>query len=251
MKKLFIIFFIFSTLVFSASKPDLKVLNLNISRIETRSALLRLDVKISISNSGKSISSENIVARVYYRIGQNGTWNQLHDFSILGIGENKTREVSKNFDFNEAGNYYIKVEVDPDNQIDELSESNNTKIFPKFFEAGIPDIIISNLKAEIIKENTSGSKQIKVEWDIENICDGTVKESFVTVLYMSNNNGPFSEVQRYTKSNLKPGQKFHITKTLTHGDFRSLRFKVVADETKKVFEKTSQNNTEVFEILSQ
>lgn len=251
MKKFFLIFFIFSSFALSASKPDLKVLNLNVERIETRSAPLRLDIKISINNSGKSISSQNIIVRVYYRIGQQGIWNKLHDFSISGIGEQKTKEVSKNFDFSEAGNYYIKAEVDPENQIDELSESNNTKIFPKFFEAGIPDIIISNLKAEIIKASTSGSRQIKVEWDIENIGEGTVKESFVSVLYISKNNGPFSEVQRYTKSNLKPGQKFHITKTLTQSDFRSLRFKVVADETGKVFEKTSQNNTETFEISSQ
>lgn len=250
MKKILLLILIISSFAFSSKKADLMILNLNVERIETPSAPLRLSIKVTVKNSGESIPSQNFLVRLYYKIGQNGVWQPFYDFSLSGIGENKTKEVSKNFDFNEIGNYYIKAEVDPENQISEASEGNNIKNFPKFFEAGIPDITISNLKASIIKVNPNGSKQIKVEWDIENIGEGTAKQSFITVLYLSKNNGPFSEIQRYTKSSLKAGQKFHITKTITYDDFRSLRFKVVADETKKVFEKTSQNNTETVEILS-
>jgi hypothetical protein len=67
--------------------------------------------------------------------------------------------------------------------------------------------------------------------------------SFVTVLYVSKNSGSYSEVQRYTRSNLNKNTSTHFTKTTSYTNFNSLKFKVTTDETHKIQEKLEGNNT--------
>ena len=72
----------------------------------------------------------------------------------------------------------------------------------------------------------------------------------MTVLYVSKNSESYSEVQRYTRSNLDKNTSTHFTKTASYTNFNSPRFKVTTDETHKIQEKLEGNNTAFFNTIT-
>ena len=109
--------------------------------------------------------------------------------------------------------------------------------------------MVSDLNATSHSVSSSGSWSVKAEWDVENVGDGKATGSFVTVLKVSTNGGGFSEVQRYTTSNLDQGQKRHCTRTSSYSGVQSVRYEVRVDDTHQIQERNEGNNVSYSETL--
>jgi len=232
------------------AKPNLKITEFKAERLQTLAVPLRVDIMIHIQNSGSGTGAANFVTRLYYRMKSSDPWQQLFDWTSGAMASGGGAVYSRTFDFEEGGTYYFKAMVDADNTVDESAEGNNTKTLTKTFQAGTPDLTVQNLTASTVNTTASGAMSVKVVWDIENIGDGKAAGSFVTVLSVSKNGGSYSEVQRYTSSNLEKNASKHFTKTASYTNFNSLRFKVVTDGTQTIHEKLEGNNTAYSETLS-
>jgi subtilase family serine protease len=227
----------------SATKPDLKVTELTAERVSTMSVPLRIEINLHIKNVGAGTGATQFVTRLSYRRQTNAAWQVLYDWNSGAVAANGGAAYSRTFDFTEGGTYYFKAEVDANSNVAESSEGNNTKTLTESFQAGTPDLTISNLVASELSATASGSKRVKVDWDVQNIGDGKASGSFVTVLYLSKNTGPYNEVQRYTRSNLEKNNSLHFSHTATYTDFNSLRFRVMTDEAHAIQERQEGNNT--------
>jgi hypothetical protein len=225
------------------TKPDLKVTELTAEQKPNLTIPLRLEITVHIKNTGAATGAVHFVTRLSYRMHSSDPWQQLQDWSSGALGANGGAVYTKTFDFTEGGTYYFKAEVDANNEVAESAEGNNTKTLTKTFQAGTSDLIVKNLVATSLHTSASGSMSVKAEWDVENIGDGKASGSFVTVLYVSKNGGSYSEVQRYTRSNLNSNGTLHFSKTSSYTNFNSLRFKVTTDETHTIEEKLEGNNT--------
>jgi hypothetical protein len=240
---IFFLFFFSVARSEAATKPDLKVTELTAVRQTTMAVPLRIEIHIHIKNTGTATGAVHFVTRLFYRLHSNDAWQKLYDWSSGAMGSNGGAAYNRTFDFTEGGTYYFKAEVDADKEVAESSEGNNTKTLTKTYQAGTPDLTVNNLNASKLSTSASGSVSVKVEWDIKNIGDGKASGSFVTVLYVSKNTGSYSEVQRYTRSNLEKNATLHFTRTASYTNFNSLRFKVITDETHKIQERQEGNNT--------
>jgi len=240
-----LVLFLFSAISWAAaaSKPDLKVTELTAARQSTQAVPLRIEITVRIHNSGSGTGATHFVTRLFYRTKTSDPWQQLYDWTSGATASGGGAVYGRTFDFTDGGTYYFKAVVDVDNEVAESSEGNNTKTLTKTFQAGTPDLIVNNLTASTVNTTSSGAMNVKIEWDVENIGDGKATGSFVTVLYVSKNSGSYSEVQRYTRSNLNKNTSTHFTKTTSYTNFNSLKFKVTTDETHKIQEKLEGNNT--------
>ena len=225
------------------AKPDLKVTQLLAERVPTQAVPLRVDITIRILNSGASTGATRFITRLYHRTKSSDPWQPLFDWPSGAVAAGGGAVYNKHFDFTESGTYFFKATVDAENTVAEIGEGNNSMALTKSFQAGTPDLIVSNAVASTTQTAASGAMSIKAEWDVENIGDGKAVGSYATVLYVSKNSGGWNEVQRYIRTNLDKSEKAHMFHTGFFTNFNSIRFKITVDETHKIQEKLEGNNS--------
>ncbi len=223
-------------------KPDLRCYELSAEKVETQAVPLRVRVHFAVKNFGPG-SSESYTARLSYRKNPSGPWTVYKDYPLPFSPPNNGAIWNPMIDLAEGGSYTFKCEVDVDQKIVETSESNNSRQVTKTFAAGTPDLVVANLEAQITRVASNGTVYTKVSWDVQNIGDGKAAGSFVTVLKVAKNNGPFAELGRYTRSNLQPGASFHFTVNHNFTGVNKLRFRVETDATHVLTERSNGNNS--------
>lgn len=234
-------------LVRSQAKADLRVTELSAVKVPSETVPLRVRVTVEIRNFGASTAS-SFTTRLSYKTSSSAPYAALNDFHSAVRLPNGGDRWEKTFDFQEGGTYYFKAETDADKQIAESLEGNNTKTLVKSFVGGTPDLAVKNLAAKFVSV-TSSSAHARIDWDVENIGDGKVVGSFVTVLKVSKNGSNFAELARFTRTNLDKAKSLHFFKDITYADARSLRFMVVADATNAIHERSQNNNTVYSETI--
>jgi hypothetical protein len=223
------------------AKPDLRVTELLVDKVQSENVPLRLRVAVAIKNFGATTPS-GFTVRLYYKTKSGDPYVALFDFHSGIRQANGGDRWEKTFDFQEGGTYYFKAEADPENQIPESAEGNNTKTLAKSFTAGTPDLAVANLAAKFVSVTPTGA-HARIDWDVENIGDGKAVGTFVTVLRVSKNGANFAELARFSRTSLDKGKSFHFFKDITYSDVRSLRFMVVTDATNVIHERGQTNNT--------
>jgi hypothetical protein len=238
-------------LAFSAGtgKPDLRVTELTLTQVATTSVPLRIKVRVAIKNYGESTGAARSVTRLSFRKTSSAPWQKLNEWAAGAVARNGGANYEKTFDFQEGRLYFFLAEVDAAKSVSETSETNNTRTTSRSFNAGTPDLTVQNLAATLNSVSSTGTWSVKVEWDVKNAGDGKAAGSFVTVLSVSKNGGGYSEVQRYTRSNLDAGRSTHISRTGSYSDLTSLKFKVEADATHGIHERAEGNNIAYSETL--
>ncbi len=222
-------------------KPDLRCAELTADRLTTTEVPLRVKVHLKVKNFGPGNSNE-FVSRLSYRKGS-GSWITVHDYASGFTPVNHGAEWNPHIDLTEGGTYTFKVEVDVNKVITEVSEGNNTKTLTKTFPAGTPDLTVTDVDAQITRVASNGTVYTKVMWKVTNIGDGKATGSFVTVLKVSKNSGPFVELSRYTRSNLLAGASSSFTSTPSFTNVNKLKFRIETDATNVVQERSNSNNT--------
>ena len=223
-----------------APKPDLRCAELTAERLTTMDVPLRVKVHFKVKNFGPG-NSDGFVSRLSYRKGS-GSWITVNDYSTGFTPLNHGAEWNPHLDFTEGGTYTFKVEVDVNHAITEVSEGNNTKTLTKTFVAGTPDLTVTDVDAQVTRVASNGTIYTKVMWKVKNIGDGKAGGSFVTVLKVSKNNGPFVELSRYTRSNLQAGASTSFTSTPNFTNVNKLKFRIQTDATNVVQERSNSNN---------
>ncbi len=235
----------------TTGKPDLRVVTLEATQVQTTAVPLRLSLRVTMKNYGDSTGAVNSVTRLSYRKTSSAPWQNLWDFGSGAVAHNGGATWTKTFDFQEGGTYYFKAEADANKTVSESSESNNTKYTTKSFNAGTPDLVVRNLHATLTSVSSSGTWYARVEFDIANEGTGKAVGSFVNVLKVSKSGGGMVELSRHSASNVERGTSRHFTKTASFTNINSLRFFVSADDTHIIHETSEGNNTAYSETLRQ
>lgn len=224
------------------AKPDLRCAELTAERVQTMEVPLRVRVHLKVLNFGPG-NSESFTARLSYRKGPSGPWVTVHEYPLPFSPPGGGAEWNPMIDLSEGGTYTFKVEVDPEHQIAESNEGNNTKTVTKTFAGGTPDLTVVNVDAQMTRTTSSGTVYTKVTWGVKNIGDGKAAGSFVTVIKVSKNNGPFVELARYTRSNLQAGASTAFTDSHSFTAVTRLKFRIDTDATSAIAERSNSNNS--------
>jgi hypothetical protein len=242
---------IFPAGAWATTKPDMRISEMTVERVNTVSVPLRVKVRLRTHNYGDSTGAASFVTRLSYRQKSSDPWQPLQEWTSGAVGSGGGAIYEKTFDLPITGYVSLTFQglVDATNKVDESSESNNTRTTSKSFYAGVPDLTIENLTAAITSVSSSGTWNTRVEFDLANVGTGRAVGSCVTVLKVSKSSGSFAELSRWTSSNLDPGKKVHYTKTSSFSNVTSLKFQAVADEIHQITEVSQSNNTVTSSVI--
>lgn len=232
----------------AAPKPDLRCAELSVEKVPTMEVPLRVRVHLWVKNFGPG-SSESYVAHLSHRKGSSGAWSLDHEYPLPFSPPNGGAVWNPTIDLPEGGTYTFKVEVDVTKKVTETNEGNNIRTVTKTFAAGTPDLTVTDLVARVTRKTVSGTVHVQVDWDVANIGDGKAAGSFVTVLKVAKNGSPFVELARFTRSNLQPKAKLHISKTQSFTEVTRLKFRVETDATHVLTERSNANNSVDSDLL--
>jgi hypothetical protein len=232
------------------AKPDLTNSAISAERVETTLVPLRFKVTVEVKNRGQAYA-QHFNCRLSYRLSSSAPWQELETWHRDGLNLNQTFSHVTQKDFTEGGTYYFKAEADCDQELSESSESNNIRYYSKSFMAGTPDLTVENLTAATVNVYSNGNWAVKSEWDVKNLGDGKASGSFVVLLRVyKDSSAAGADLQSYTRYNLDKGASIHFSKTTTFSNINAVHFKVIADSTGKLYEKSESNNSATSNTLS-
>jgi outer membrane receptor protein involved in Fe transport len=156
-----------SSLLSSASqegKPDLKIGEFKVMKVETQEVPLRLDIFLSIRNTGNTAAPENFVVSLFYRTSLNDPWLKLQDFSSRSLAVNESEQFTKTFDFEKSETHFFKAELDVNNEIAESNEENNIGYSDTSQYAGHFEVLVTAPRMDIpLKENPAATTVVETE----------------------------------------------------------------------------------------
>ncbi len=234
----------------TTAKPDVTNSSVLAEQVQTTLAPLRLKVTVVVKNQGQAYA-EHFNCRLSYRLSSSAPWQELDTWHRDGLYSGQTFSHVTQKDFTEGGTYYFKAEADCNQELTESSETNNIRYFSKSFSAGTPDLTVQNLTASSVNVYSNGNWAVKSEWDVKNIGDGKAASSFVVLLRVyKGSDTAGADLQSYTRYNLDKGASIHFSRTTTFSNINSVHFKVIADSTGKIYEKSESNNSATSNTLS-
>jgi len=137
-----------------------------------------------------------------------------------------------------AGQYYLGAIVDPNNQISEINESDNTAVGNVVGVLSDPDLTLKNVSVDTQKIGVG--ENLAIAYTIENIGNSVVNSTWVYVYFGG------SYVNRFSISELLAGQEISRTYYLpmTYRMRRGIQdLKLVVDGNNAVVESSEDNNT--------
>ena len=110
---------------------------------------------------------------------------------------------------------------------------------------------MENLTASTVNVYSNGNWAVKSEWDVKNIGDAKASSSFVVLLRVYKDSSVAgADLQSYTRYSLDKGASIHFSRTTTFSNINAVHFKVIADSTGKLHEKSESNNSATSNTLS-
>ncbi len=173
MKKVLVLFF-YAILVLSINpilssasqerKPDLRISEFKVIKVETQEVPLRLEIFLSVRNSGNGVADKNFVISLFYRTSPSDPWLKLQDLSSGPLGINESAQLSKVFDFEKRETHFFKVELDANSEISESNEENNIEYTDTSQYAGHFEVLVTAPRMDIpLKENPAATTVVETE----------------------------------------------------------------------------------------
>jgi iron complex outermembrane receptor protein len=145
-------------------KPDLKIGEFKVMKVETQEVPLRLEIFLSVRNSGNAAAAKNFFISLFNRTSLSDPWSKLQDFSSGPLGINESAQFTKVFDFEKSETHFFKVELDANNEIDEFNEENNIGYSDTSQYAGHFEVLVTAPRMDIpLKENPAATTVVETE----------------------------------------------------------------------------------------
>lgn len=231
--------------------PDLRVTQFTVEQVRSVSVPLRVKAAVMMKNYGGATGDAPYVTRLSYRQKRSDAWQTLEEWKGHPLTEGGGARYEQFYDLPLTGRVTLtfRVVLDAEGQVKEHSRGNNTRTVTESFYAGVPDLAVEDLEAGIAKITSKGAWHTKVQFDVANVGTGRAQGPFVTVLKVCRDDGGYTEIARWTLSNLAPGARHHFKESAVFSDVESLKFFVSVDDGQAVMEKENQNNTAYSDLV--
>lgn len=145
-------------------KPDLRVGEFKVMKVETQEVALRLEIFLSVRNSGNAAADKSFVISLFYRTSPSDPWLKLQDLSSGPLGINESAQFTEVFDFEKSETHFFKVELDANNEISESNEENNISYTDTSQYAGHFEVLVTAPRMDIpLKENPAATTVVETE----------------------------------------------------------------------------------------
>ena len=145
-------------------KPDLKIDEFKVIKVETQEVPLRLEIFLSIKNTGNAAADKVFVVSLFYRTSPSDPWSKLQDSSFGPLAVNEEKQFTKTFDFEKSGTHFFKAELDADKEIAESNEENNTGYADTSQYGGHFEVLVTAPRMDIpLKENPAATTVVETE----------------------------------------------------------------------------------------
>jgi len=145
-------------------KPDLKIGEFKVIKVETQEVPLRLEIFLSVRNSGNAAAAKNFFISLFYRTSPSDSWLKLQDLSSGPLGINESAQFIKVFDFEKSETHFFKVVLDANNEIGESNEENNISYTDTSQYAGHFEVLVTAPRMDIpLKENPAATTVVETE----------------------------------------------------------------------------------------
>jgi iron complex outermembrane receptor protein len=145
-------------------KPDLRIGEFKVMKVETKEVALRLEIFLSIKNSGNAAVDKNFVISLFYRTNPSDPWLKLEDLSSGPLGIDESAQFTKVFDFKKTETHFFKVELDANNEISESNKENNIGYTDTSQYAGHFEVLVTAPRMDIpLKENPAATTVVETE----------------------------------------------------------------------------------------
>jgi subtilase family serine protease len=123
-------------------------------------------ISVTVSNNGTTAST---TTNVELRLGNNRIG--LRELAPLGVGENRTVDMAwAATEIMTASNFFVRIIVDPDNQVRELNESNN-ELMASITFVEPPQAVLTNLTMFASSSKVDEGKEVTFTITLENTGD--------------------------------------------------------------------------------
>ena len=231
--------------------PDLRLTAFTVDQVRSVSTPLRLKIAIMMKNYGAPTGDTPYVTRLTYRQKRSDPWQTLEEWEGNPLANGGGARYEQYFDLPLTGRVTLtfRATLNADGSLKEKSRRSNAKTLTQSFHAGVPDLAVENLEAGLVEVTSGGAWKSRVEFDVANVGTGRAEGTFLTVLKVCKSGGGYTELARWSISNMAPGAKRHFKKTASFAEVESLKFFVSVDEGQAIMEKENQNNTAYSDLV--